>query len=129
MIRTSLAVAWKDLLIVLKDRGSLAIYFLMPLLFASLLGMAFGNTGNEKTEIKIGTLLVNRDSGSYGRRLGDGLKAAGVLAIEELNDQALADSRVATGKAAAALVIPAEFSSRIDAGEPAQVTIFTFWGM
>jgi ABC-2 type transport system permease protein len=123
MIRSSLAVAWKDLLIVLTDRGALAIYFLMPLLFASLLGMAFGNAGNDKKEIKIAALLVNRDSGSYGAMLRDGLKAAGVLAIDEMDDPAQADSQVATGKAAAALVIPPDFSSRIDAGEPAEVTI------
>ena len=57
MIRNSLAVAWKDLLIVLKDKGALAVYFLMPLLFASLLGMAFGNTGSDCTDSYLGNEL------------------------------------------------------------------------
>jgi ABC-2 type transport system permease protein len=123
MIRNSLAVAWKDLLIVLKDKGALAVYFLMPLLFASLLGMAFGNVANEERTIEIAILVVNQDSGSYGQMLSDGLHSAEVLLVEEISDNAVADQRVADGEAAAALVIPADFSAKIDAGEPAEVTI------
>lgn len=123
MIRDSLAVAWKDLLIVLKDKGALAVYFLMPLLFASMLGMAFGNTASGETTIEIPLLLVNQDGGSYGGMLADGLKGAEVVVVEELDDAVLADERVASGDAAAALVIPADFSARIDAGEPVEVTI------
>lgn len=125
MIRNSLAVAWKDLLIVLKDKGALAVLFLMPLLFASLLGMAFGNTGSGETEtrIEITVLLVNQDRGSYGQMLADGLRRAEVLIVKRLYDAALADQRVADGDAAAALVIPADFTDKIDAGEPVEVTI------
>lgn len=121
MIGSTLAVAGKDLLIVLKDKGILAIYFLMPLLFASLLGMAFGNTGSEETTIEIGILLVNEDSGPYGEMLAEGLKQAEVLVVETVADAGQADQRVADGDAAAAIVIPADFSAKIDAGEPAEV--------
>ncbi len=123
MIGNMLAVAWKDLLIVLKDKGALAVYFLMPLLFASLLGIAFGGTGSDETTIEIAVLLVNRDSGSYGQMLADGLKGTEVLVVEELGDATLADQRVASGDAPAALVIPADFTNKIDAGEPVEVTI------
>jgi ABC-2 type transport system permease protein len=123
MIRNSLAIAWKDLLLVLKDKGVLAVYFLMPLLFASLLGIAFGNTGSDETTIELTVLLVNQDSGSYGQMLADGLTGAEVLVVEELSDATVADQRVASGDAPAALVIPADFSSKIDAGEPVEVTI------
>jgi ABC-2 type transport system permease protein len=123
MIRNTLAFASKDLLIVLKDRGVLAIYFLMPLLFASLLGLAFGNVGSEERTIEIAILLVNQDSGSYGQMLADGLRETGVLLVEELNDAAQADQRVADGDAAAAIVIPADLSAKIDAGEPVEVLI------
>jgi ABC-2 type transport system permease protein len=123
MIGNSLAVAWKDLLIVLKDKGALAVYFLMPLLFASLLGMIFGTTGSEENKIEIAVLLVNQDSGSYGQMLADGLKQADVLLVEELTDTAQADQRVADGDAPAAVVIPDNLSAKIDAGEPVAVTI------
>lgn len=123
MIRNSLAVASKDLLIVLKDKGALAVYFLMPLLFASLLGMAFGNVANEERTIEIAILVVNQDGGTYGQMLSDGLRGAEALQVEEISDPAAADQRVAEGEAAAALVIPADFTTRIDAGEPAEVTV------
>lgn len=123
MIRNSLAVAWKDLLIVLKDKGALAVYFLMPLLFASLMGMAFGNTGNQQRSIELPVLMVNQDRGAYGEMLVQGLRDSKVLVVEEISDAALADQRVASGDVPAALVIPADLSSRVDAGEPAVVTI------
>ena len=37
------AIAWKNLLVLSKDRGELAILFLMPLLFASLIGVFIGS--------------------------------------------------------------------------------------
>lgn len=123
MIRNTLAVAWKDLLIVLKDKGALAVYFLMPLLFASLMGMAFGGAGSGEKKIEIPILLANQDGGAFGRMLADGLKGAEVLVVEEANDAVQADQRVAGGEAAAAVVIPADFTARIDAGEPVEVTI------
>jgi ABC-2 type transport system permease protein len=123
MIANSLANGWKDLLLVLKDKGALAVYFLMPLLFASLLGMAFGNVGNTEKKIEIAVLLVNQDGGSYGQMLVDGLKGTDVLVVEELNDAILADQRVAAGEASAAVVIPAGFTDKIDAGQPVEVTI------
>jgi ABC-2 type transport system permease protein len=123
MIRNTLAIAWKDLSIVLKDKGALAVYFLMPLLFASLLGSAFGNAGNAETKIEIATLLANLDQGTYGQMVADGLKTVPVLKIEEVADAAEADQQVADGKAAAAVIIPADLSAKVDAGEPVQIVV------
>ncbi|MGD8490365.1 MAG: hypothetical protein PVI68_15235, partial [Anaerolineae bacterium] len=106
MIRYTLAVAWKDLLLVLKDKGALAVYFLMPLLFASLLGMAFGNVDSEETEIEVAVQLVNLDGGTYGQMLADGLKEVDVLVVQEMSDPLQADEQVASSDAAAAVVIP-----------------------
>ncbi|HSR29855.1 MAG TPA: ABC transporter permease [Anaerolineae bacterium] len=123
MIRNTLANAWKDLLILLKDKGVLAVYFLMPLLFASLLGIAFGNAANEETTIEIEVLLVNQDGGTYGQMLADGLLQAEVLILEELANAAQAEQQIADGDAAAAIVIPADFSSKLDTGEPVEVLV------
>ncbi len=123
MIRHILANAWKDLLIVLKDKGALAVYFLMPLLLATMMGMAFGNTGSGETKIEVATLLVNLDQGTYGQMVADGLKGATVLKVEEVADAAQADQMIAEGKAAAAVIIPADLSSKIDAAESARITV------
>jgi ABC-2 type transport system permease protein len=123
MIRYTLANAWKDLTIVLKDKGALAVYFLMPLLLATMMGMAFGNTGSGETKIEVATLLVNLDKGTYGQMIVDGLKGAPVLKIEEMADAAQADEMVAEGKAAAAVIIPADLSIKIDAAESTRITV------
>jgi ABC-2 type transport system permease protein len=123
MIRDTLAFASKDLLIVLRDKGVLAVYFLMPLLFASMLGLAFGNVGDEEKTIEIDVLLVNQDNGSYGQMLADGLKKTEVVLLEESSDPAAADQRVADGDAASAILIPADLSAKIDAGQPVEVVI------
>ncbi|MCU0521596.1 MAG: ABC transporter permease [Anaerolineae bacterium] len=124
MIRHTLAIAWKDMLIVLKDKGALAVYFLMPLLFASLMGIAFANTsGSGETAIEIAIIVANQDRGTYGQMVVDGLKQATVLAVTEENDPTAADRLVAEGQAAAALIIPADLSDRIDAGETAAITL------
>jgi len=123
MIRSTLAVAWKDLRIILKDKGALAIFFLMPLLFATMLGMAFGNTGNAETKIEIGTVLANLDEGTYGQMVADGLKAAPVLKIKEVADAAEAEQQVADGTVAAAVIIPADLSAKVDAGEPVRIVV------
>jgi ABC-2 type transport system permease protein len=92
-------------------------------LFASLLGMAFGDVSRGEAEIEIDILLVNQDTGSYGQMLTDGLKGAGMLVIEELADAAEADQRVADGDVPAAIIIPTDFSARIDAGEPVEIPV------
>lgn len=125
-MKTAMAIAWKELLILFKDKGVLAVYFLMPLLFASLLGMIFGNAGGgggEETKISIPLLVVNQDEGMYGQMVVDGLSKAGVLVVTEESDASLADAQVADGKTTAAVVIPAGLSDKIDAGEPVQVTV------
>ena len=125
-MRQTLVIALKELLVLFKDKAVLAVYFLMPLLFASLLGMAFGNAGGaagEETKISIPVLLVNQDGGSYGQMLADGLAQASVLQMTNEADATVADEQVADGKFAAAIVIPADLSQKVDAGESAQVTV------
>ena len=40
-LRNSLAVAWKDLQIILRDRGLLAIILLLPLVFGTVLSLMY----------------------------------------------------------------------------------------
>ena len=42
MVKKALAVAWKELQVLFRDRGELAVLFLMPIMFASIIGSAFG---------------------------------------------------------------------------------------
>ncbi|MGD8856209.1 MAG: ABC transporter permease [Chloroflexota bacterium] len=118
------AIAWKNLLVLSKDRGELAILFLMPLLFASLIGVSAGGGGNgEETSVRFDVYVVNNDEGPFGKMVEDILAEMPILRIEKLDSAAEADQLVAEGERLAAIVIPANFSQQIDAYDPTEVTV------
>ncbi|MBL7063024.1 MAG: ABC transporter permease [Anaerolineae bacterium] len=118
MIRNALAVAWKDLQVLFKDRGQLAVLFLMPIMFASIIGSAFGGGTPE-----IAVYLVNQDTGPYSARVVEILHGIDALRVEESDTVEQADQRVADGEALAAIVIPADFSQKVDAYEQTKIQV------
>jgi len=118
------AIAWKNLQVLSKDRGTVAILFLLPLLFSSLLSMAYGSTGNgEESNIHLDAYLVNQDDGPYGEMVVAALNEMPVLRIEELASAEEADGLVGEGEKLAAVVIPAGFSASIDGYDPTAVEV------
>lgn len=126
-IRYTLAIAGKELQVLFKDRGALVTTFLMPLLFAILMGSAFGAVISSDEEdapaISLDVFLVDEDSGQYATRIVGILEEMDILNIETLDSAAEADKRVADGDALAAIIIPAGFSAQVDAYEPTQVQV------
>jgi ABC-2 type transport system permease protein len=118
MVKKALAVAWKELQVLFKDRGQLAVLFLMPVMFASVIGSAFGG-GTPGIDV----YLVNQDTGQYSARVVEILHEIEALRITELETVDEADRQVADGRALAAIVIPPDFSQKIDAYEQAQVRV------
>ena len=129
MVRKALAVAGKDLLLLTKDRGALAVLFLLPLCFAAIFGSAAKFAGglaegsDEEGAPGIAAYLVNEDAGSYGAQVAEALKSIRALDITIAEDAALADRYVSEGKAPAAILIPPDFTRRINDGEPTHVRV------
>ena len=61
MMRQALVVATNEVRVLLADRGQLLTLFLMPLMFATVIGSAFGGSPG------ISILLVNEDDGATAR--------------------------------------------------------------
>lgn len=126
-IHTILSVAWKELQVRAKDRGSLAVLFILPLLFGSLLGSIQGGGSSaeedEEPGIHIGLYVVNEDEGPYGEQVVAILREMPVLDLDTTADAATADREVGSGTKLAAVLIPADFSQRIDAYEQASVRV------
>ena len=128
-IRSSLAVAWKDLQIILRDRGLLTIILLLPLVVGTMLSLLYTsmyekNTG--KQALKIQVYLVNLDQGAYGEKVAQAMRSIDTLVVEQLDGEAgrlQADQAVADSKKTALILIPADFSQKIDAFEQAEVQI------
>ncbi|MHB1317420.1 MAG: ABC transporter permease, partial [Anaerolineae bacterium] len=124
-IRNILVVAWKEIQIIVKDRGSLAILFVLPLILTSLYGgmsQQFAGTEQEAS-ILIDVCLVNEDPGVYGAQVAGALDEISVLRIEKLQSAAEAEERVAQGHATAAIVLPAALTESIVAYEPVALQV------
>ncbi len=130
MFGNIVAVTWKELQLLFRDRGALVVLFLLPLLFASILGgpaklaskASSGAAGTEPVLV-FSAYLVNQDSGAYGAQVTEALQSINALNLTSLDSADQADGWVAEGKKPAAIVIPVDFSSRIDANQPTTIRV------
>jgi ABC-2 type transport system permease protein len=127
-IRNSLRMARKDLKLLFKDRGQLAVVFALPLLFSLMYGgMAAGRSDSESPAgepgLVINAYLVNEDQGPYGAQVEDALRSIRPLRLVASRSVDVADRKVADGQAAAAIIIPADFSAQLDANQPVRVQL------
>ena len=130
MIRQTLAIAGKQLQLLIRDRAALFVFFLMPLLLATVIGgpskfaqRTSETAAGEEPALQVEAYLVNQDAGGYGGEVADALKGIDMLQITEMTSAQEADSLVAKGEKPAAIVIPEEFSQKVDAGESTAVQI------
>jgi ABC-2 type transport system permease protein len=121
-----LSIAWKDLRILLKDRGFLMIMFGIPLVMSMLMGSIYNQSssgGNQSITFPV--VLVNQDAGDYGKQIADILKKIDVLKITPMDSAVEAEKQVSTGKALAAIVIPTNLTQQVDAYKPSTVQVIT----
>ena len=127
-IRNSLRMAKKDLRILFKDRGQLAVIFGLPLLLGlifsgqyALIGGSAKPSGEPRLVIK--AWIVNEDEGPYGAQVVEVLDSIQTLRLARSRTVDVADEKVAEGEAAAAIIIPADFSAQIDANQPVKLQL------
>jgi ABC-2 type transport system permease protein len=113
----ALSITLKDLQLLLKDRGSLFQYFLLPLLFVLVFSGALTAIGSTKGDTRLALAVVDLDGGPGAKTLLAGIDAAGGVRTE-LYDQAKARSLLDENKLGRVLFIPADFSAGLTAGRP-----------
>ena len=130
MISEILAVAWKDLQLLFRDKGALAVLFLMPLVIAPVMAAPTATVRNMQETTPEGEpafsvegYLVNQDTGAYGRQIAEGLQDLSMLDLTMLESVDEADQGVAAGDRPVAIVLPADFSQKIAANEPTTVVL------
>jgi ABC-2 type transport system permease protein len=122
-IRLTLSVTWKEIQLLLRDRGNLAMLFLLPMLIAGM--MAGGNLASvagEDSTILLSVYVVNEDTGDFGAEVAKAIQDIPQLEVQELDSADEAEGEVARGKAAA-VIIPADFSPQINDHQPTQVDV------
>ncbi|MGA9534035.1 MAG: ABC transporter permease, partial [Anaerolineales bacterium] len=124
-INTILAVAWKELQVIIKDRGNLAILLLLPLLLSSVQSSANSAMISETGEaaILLHVALVNEDKGDFSREVVRAITNIDELDVQIIAALPTAEERVARGELAAAIHIPPGFSGNIDAYQQTSVEV------
>ena len=120
----SLSVAFKDLQIMVKDRGTLFQLFILPLLFILVFSGALSAIG-ESEAVTLPTLaLVDQDGGSAAQSLTEKLVLDGSLTIQAAS-AVEAQSLLDENKIIGFLTIPNEFTASLQNSSPVDLVITT----
>ncbi|MGD8627157.1 MAG: ABC transporter permease [Anaerolineae bacterium] len=123
-IRYTLSVAWKEIQLLVRDRGALAIYFALPIFLGFMMGSMNVLTNQaQEGDILLEVNLVNQDSGPFGREVAKAIQGIEQLDVEVYDDVTAAEDLVAEGEVAALVVIPADFSAQIETHNPTAVDV------
>ncbi|MFN2230305.1 MAG: ABC transporter permease, partial [Anaerolineae bacterium] len=112
-----LNIALKDLQILIKDRGSLILLFLLPLLFVVAFSGALGAIGQGEEDARIALPVVDLDGGQAAASFLADLDAAGGVSVEPYAE-AEAAALLAEKEIARLLTVPAGFTARMAGGQP-----------
>jgi ABC-2 type transport system permease protein len=114
-----LSIAWKDLLILFKDRNNLVAAFLLPVVFIVVFlgvsGLSGGGGGESTDPEKVPLAVVDNDGGEAAAALRAGLEAHAGLAVT-VDSEAAAMARLEAQEITHLLVIPARFTADLAAG-------------
>ncbi|MFN2227685.1 MAG: ABC transporter permease [Anaerolineae bacterium] len=113
-----LNIAWKDLVVLYRDPGALALMLVTPFALTLAIAFAFGGlTGGSSTGLQqIPVVVVNHDPGQMGQALVDVLQSEDLgelLAPTMMDDDDAARAVVDDDRAAAAVLIPEDLSESI----------------
>ncbi len=115
----------KDMLRRMRNPGGFVLLLVMPLLFALLIGLAFGPSGGEERQIRIGLLFDDRDGSIASKMLktafsqGELANLFDVRPVQGDTGRALMDQ----GKASALLIVPAGFGDSLLNRRPTELLL------
>jgi ABC-2 type transport system permease protein len=123
-----LSIAFKEVLTVLRDRMTLLLLLAAPLVLTLVMSLAFSRLNQDSGLAQIRVVVVNQDEGDLGQALASLLRSpdlSDVLAVTQLADPA-ARSQVDADQAAAAVIVPADFTQRTlsASGGPARLELY-----
>lgn len=118
-----LAIARKDLLLLLRDKGGLFFVFFFPILFALFFGTIFSGDG-KATRIEV--MVADEDGTDGSRAFVEALRKSEDVRVAPAATREEAVGAVRAGKAPAAIVIPKGFGDRDQSmfgGDPPKVEL------
>lgn len=118
------SVAWKDLQVLLKDRGFLVVVIFLPSVFSVLFGSINQKSlDNDRASITLPVALVNLDKGTYGEQIVKVLNGIESFDIQTPDSQAAAEQLVSDSKVMAAILIPAGLTDNVNSYKPSTIVV------
>jgi ABC-2 type transport system permease protein len=119
MLTRPLVIAWKELLQLRRDRMTLAMMAVLPILQLLLFGYAIN------TDVRhIPTVVYDQDHSAASRELAQSLRVTGFYdLLGEVRTYREIEDALRSGRARAALVIPAHYSSNLRSGRASQLQL------
>jgi ABC-2 type transport system permease protein len=123
-LRAIFSVAWKDIQILLKDRGFLVVILFLPSIFSVLFGSINQKSlDNSRVSITLPVALVNLDKGMYGEQIVKVLRGIEAFEIQNAGSQADAEQLVRDSRVMAAILIPAGLTDNVNGYQPSQIVV------
>lgn len=123
-LRAILAVAWKDLQVIFKDRGFLVVVLFLPAVFSMLFGtINQRNINQSKEPFTFPVALVNQDRGAYGQQIAAILGDLQMLKLSTLSSPEAAEEGVLSSQYVAAILIPDGLSQQVDNYQPSKIMV------
>ena len=119
-IRKALAVAVKEIQVFAKDRVWMITMLAVPLAVGA---MNSAMQGDGSGDFHLPVIAVNQDAGAYGESIAEILANIEQIDLAESDSPATAEEQVRTGQVLAAVIIPADFTQRIDDYQPTEITV------
>jgi ABC-2 type transport system permease protein len=117
------SIAYKDLQIMLKNRGFIIQLFILPLLLTAIFSGALGRIGGSgQKDTRIPLAVVNLDTGGSSVEFINKVNTAGGV-LAESYDQAQAQALLDEGKVMRVLTIPTNFSTSLANNQSTTVQI------
>jgi len=124
-VRGAWLICLKDLKARLRDRSALLIGIVVPLGLAFIFNSIFSGISGGSNVISLG--VVNADHGAASRQFTSqvlpAVSRSGLISIHAEPTETQARALAAKGTLAAVIVIPAGFSARVQAGQPASMQV------
>lgn len=123
-INYTLSVAWKEIQVISKERVSLMILFILPLMMGAFMGggnLVVSRSSADIIQLEVG--LVNLDNGSLGKEMTKVIQSIEQLLVTNYQGVPEAQQQVAKGNLTATIIIPADFSQNINAYTPTTIEV------
>jgi ABC-2 type transport system permease protein len=125
-----IATIYKELLLLLRDPGGMALIFLMPLALVIVMALVQDAPFRDYQEIQLDVVLVDQDADSLSANIKKAFGASRNVNLVLLTDTVEAMERVRSGEFKAAIIIPKDASGRLRKKTQQMITnVFSNFGL